>query len=303
MFTTNELNELTARYKKYIEDERLKFSDDKLRTDFLALLDDPTLSGRATKWKAILENASYADDLPKLANPFFIGYGSPDDRLPILFLGKEKAFNPTEKVDLFFKESINNIFQWERLSDETEKEKLSFNPRSPRSGYPDLKKNHTWAKYAFLLRYILNDDSISFEHLEEDKSFFSNCFLTEISYIPSKEGKTLAKVRKDPFFEKREKFLKHKVLPKFRVVIIGASNYFSKNNDTKLKAELTSLFGDIEECKTCYYEDRKILPFFHFKTKTGDRDIYLTRQLSGAAGWSNDGLKAFAKRIKANLSE
>lgn len=306
MFTTNELNELTIEYKKCIGDKLLKFSNEQLRTDFLALLDDPSLSGRTIKWKAILENASYADDLPKLANPFFIGYGnpSPQTRYKVLFLGKELGFEINERKDLFFNESINSIIQWENIDEK--KETLNFNPQFPQRSIKKADKRHTWAYCTKLLVNILDDQNLSYpkSFLEDEKyshSFFSKCFMTEISYIPSKEGKKLNTVRKAHFFDNRITFLKNYILPKFNIIIIGASKYFD-DNQTKMEEQLHTLFGKVKECKLAHYEDRRILPFLHYITET-DKHIYITKQLSGGASWSNEGLNGFGKRIKAYFDD
>lgn len=297
MFTTNELNKLATKYKECIKQVGLS---EELEKDFLELLSENDLKERKKQWEEILKKNYSVSTLKKLANPFFVGYGNPD--ASILFLGKEKAFQVGHPNRLFLKESINNILQWEKIIEGKHVDELAFNPDFPRKAFPNLKRRHTWAKYALLLSGILEDSNLTFDELyKKENSFFSKCFLTELNYKPSPKGKSIKKIREDIFFKEREKFLREMIIPRFDVIIIGAWPYFSNQNESQLKKELEALFGEIEECKDTNYLDRKILPFLHYKTKNSKKHIYLTYQLSGSAGWSNEGLAAFAERINAYL--
>ncbi|MFK7978443.1 MAG: hypothetical protein AB8G86_00555 [Saprospiraceae bacterium] len=299
MFEKEILDELSLGYVNCVKDKELKISN-KLRLDFLGLLKSD-LESRHKKWEEI-KKEHLKSELKKLANPFFIGYGNPNAN--ILFLGKEKAFQIDNPNRLYLKESINNILQWKNIVNGTKQNELDFNPVFPRKAFPNLKRSHTWAKYATLLQGIIDNSKVSFDELIHiENSFFSKCFLTELNYKPSPKGKSIRKIRNDIFFKKRENFLCKIIIPKFDTIIIGAWSYFSNQDSNQLKIELTALFGEVEECKEMSYWDRKILPFLHYRTIEGNKNIYLTYQLSGSAGWSNSGLKNFAKRIKADLKK
>jgi len=305
MFTTNELNELAVKYKKCIEQVEFNTEKINLKTDFLDLLDLDDLADRNNKWN-IIKSKYKPIELKKLANPYFIGYGNPNPKTDpkVLFLGKELGFEVNSRPDLLLHESINSILQWKNISEK--KGLLNFDPRFPQKSILKTDKRHTWAYCTKLLISLLNISDLSYPksfltHNDKDynESFLSKCFLTEISYTPSKEGKSLSIIRKAQFFEKRIAFLKKYILPKFQIIIIGASNYFDDIQSNR-KEQLETLFGYIQECKSSHYEDRKILPFTHYITGE-NKNIYVTKQLSGGAGWSNEGLSGFGNRIKAFL--
>lgn len=307
MFTTKELNDWANLYKEKIA---TTVNSKDLKDDFFRMM-DLKLKERKPLWTNITKNESYKKELPKLINPYYIGYGNPDpDTTPkVLFLGKEMGFKPIKDTELTLLESINNISQWSYIVDGRDSE-LDFDPEIPQSYHKKEGKHsaHTWAKYTVLLSKLLNHSDLSYPNsfLVTDKkkieeSFFSKCFLTELNYIPSKKGKRKKDVRSNDNFITREEFLRENIISRFDLIIIGAWSYFSVNNIAILQKEIEGLFSKVRERKDIDYRDRKTFPFFHFETLDGTKQIYLTYQFSGFASWSNTNLSAFAERINAYL--
>lgn len=268
-----------------------------LNTDeeFYKILQSDDLAERRELWTSIKSKLP-AVEQRKFANPFFIGYGNPT--ADILFLGKEKAFDiEKDEHNLFLKESINNILQWEKVVSSKSESLIDFDPKFPRKAFPDLRYQDTWGTYSKIIKFMFEKENLSFNEMKVfEKSFLSKCFLTEINYMPSKYSD--GKYDKQKGYSERIAFLKNEILPNFKLVIIGASTYFNTTNPEKLHQELFSLFGEIKENKTAHYLDRLINPFLHFTTVNGKQNIFLTTQLSGMNRWDDFKLKAFADRMK-----
>lgn len=282
--------------KKYA-DAYLEFANEadvseNVKAKFKELLNEKDLSSRSKLWDSILDLEKNRNQLSKLANPFFIGFGKHDAE--ILFIGKEKGFDPVKYPELLLFESINNIVHWQKiLNGETVDETDDFHPERPHILHKkNINGRHTWSKYKQVAYAI--DPSI-----KDIAGLFNNCFCTELNYVPSPKSPGKHYLKRLPYFSNRVEFLKEFIeQSNFNKIIIGASTYFKKHNDDEIKLELENIFGELEEYQELHIVDRKILPFVHFKTKDGKRSILLTYQLSGGSSWSNEGLKGIGERMK-----
>ena len=137
-----------GKYYQYIES--LHFEDIDLQKEFLKLLEQKDPSIREKIWKNLLIKFPNPKEAPKLANPYYIGFGNPES--DVLFIGKEKAFDIDKSPNLFLKESIDNLIQWNYLSQEKEPidhkkmfNKFGFNPFFPMMyNYGKIGKRRTW---------------------------------------------------------------------------------------------------------------------------------------------------------------
>lgn len=273
------------KYKKsYIDLIANKENDleEKLKEDFMAILQEPNLNKRSEMWEKLRVPLNQIQNLKKLANPFYIGFGNPES--DILFIGKEKAFNITANPRAFLNESINNIEQWNLLSKNKTLE-LEFNPQNPARFYIEnynhkIKGRDTWGFYKEITNKLLGKNI-------DDSTLFENCFSTEINHIPSKKTKDLTSSKIRHEFLKSEDFYKT-----FKYVIIGAKGSVSIDKIQEIfNAKQIASDFEIGKNKT------KTFSIDIFLNDNGHR-IVLCNQLSGAAGWTNDALAQFIKKIK-----
>lgn len=288
-------------YLSYIND--LNFTNFDLKKYFLELLNELSYTKRKEIWNnKILKNRKFNDELYKLSNPFYIGFGNPKSK--ILFIGKEKGFDLNEHKDLLFEESINNIYHWEKIirddliSKPNEINKLfNFSPLFPLSyNYKKpFRKSHTWYIYSKVLAASennLSDYESYFNKSDYKSSLFHKCFITEFNYVPSKYSKGLGEG-----INKRIKFLKNDFFNKFKVIVVGARTYlngkrFNKNGD-KI----------IEDTFNVSFSENIFNPRIKSKMfKSDNKIVILTSQLSGAAGWNNSDFLLMGQIIKENVS-
>lgn len=284
--------------KKYLDYiSSLHFEDEELKTDFIECLKDRTPIGRKEKWNSIRIRLSNISEAKKFSNPYYIGFGNPKSE--ILFIGKEKAFDLCKSTDLFFKESIDNTYQWKNLNNQIEPinhtkffNEFGFNPQFPTmENYGNIKKRGTWGMYAEIVSklYALNADDIRNTDKNSFKnSFYNYCFSTEINFIPSKysNNKKLINIR--------EPLLQNEFYKGFSKIIIGAKSSVSQEKVSSL-FKLDGEFNeeDLGEIGKKRKRMQKI-----FKWKKGSQTVIICDQLSGAAGWSDKTLNCLIKHIK-----
>lgn len=278
-------------YLTYVES--LEFTDIILKKDFLNLLKSKNPLERENLWSNIRIKFDSIKEIWKLANPFFIGFGNPNS--DILFLGREKGFDINNSPNLFIKESINNIVHWNLINKNHEQinhnlliEKIGFNPLFPRTFHNgQMRKSHTWGKYSHIVGGLRNKDHGKiFNEIETyEKSFFYDCFISEINFIPSRysKGTKLNNVRK--------KLLKHDFYKSFSKIIIGALGYLSIEDIM----ELFSLKGSGFEIELGENKSRKIKAH---KFQENGKIIIYCNQLSGASGWTNEALSRLIQELK-----
>lgn len=279
-------------YINYIKD--LRSVDNDLKKEFLEILENTFPSEREHEWSKLKIKVTAINQLPNLANPYFIGFGNPE--ADILILGKEKGFDIYRGTDLFIKESINNTLHWkllENFSDDNSSfaKENGFNPRLPRYyKYGNLSLRHTWSLYAQIVSKLKNLSISGKELFQEEKnvekSLFNFCFISEINHIPSKYSNG---GRLD---DSRKVLLKEEFYKKFPYVIIGAKSYLM---DKKLIPEIFNVKFDSDvllgknkarELRADLYTSKK-------------QKIIVVDQLSGAAGWTNEALEKLVTNLKA----
>lgn len=284
------LNGLNDKYIEYIQNNP-KINDE-LRKHFIDFLKCQDLKKRERLWADFKINISKIKQVPELANPFYIGFGNPNE--DILFIGKEKGFSITSYPEHFLEESINNILQWQLITDNINIESFRFDPRNPRGYHKGkLLKRHTWGKYAQILSG-LNEDLTLKELLKENSSItqniFNHCFMTEVNHLPSKysKGKTIIPERKT--------FLSDDFFKTFQTVIIGAKPYFDEERD-----DINELF-DVNLVGKDVLLGRKgkdgRLKITCNVYKNDSQFIVYCSQLSGASGWTNEALENLITIIK-----
>lgn len=274
------------KYIDYLINPNKKPLSDKL----ISILKETEGSKRFEMWKDFTVKLDEIKDVKYLSNPFYIGYGNPNAE--ILFLGKEKAIDVIGNPEIFFHESINNIFQWEKLSvgNNDKGSMLEFNPLCPQL-YHKVKNNHTikkrdtWGMYAKIVKGISSNEEISHDN------FFDFCFTTEVNHIPSKYSKG---IRVCP---ERKELLQSKFYKNFKYVIIGAIGSITES-------EIKDIFGDSLEITQFNVSYEKEAPDDEDKKKRfitifkkNNQKIILCNQLSGAAGWSNIQIENLIKKI------
>lgn len=281
-------------YLDYISS--LYFEDEELKIDFIKCIEDQTPTGRNEKWNRIRIRLSNISEAKKFSNPYYIGFGNPKSE--ILFIGKEKAFDLCKSPDLFFKESIDNIYQWKNLNNQIEPinhtkffNKFGFNPQFPTiKNYGNIRKRGTWGMYAQILsklkklniENILNTDNDSFKN-----SFFNYCFSTEINFIPSKYSNN------KELINKRQTLLQNDFYRKFSKVIIGAKSSVSK----KTVSTIFNLDGNWKEESLGEIGKKRKRIQKIFKWKNDTQTIIICDQLSGAAGWSEETFNSLIEHI------
>lgn len=286
---------LQNKYCNFInEDKSLNIGVKHKFLDIIENKSDDSVLNIENKLKALKIEFNSIRDIHKLANPYYIGFGNPD--ASILFLGKEKGFDIIEHPDLFIKESINNILHWEYIIKEKNNidhkliySQLGFNPMFPRMhNYGVLKKNHTWYYYSKIVAGLknLNPDIIFNETKDYKNSFFCNCFISEINYIPSKYSKG------NKLNQKRRDLLQHAFFRKFKRIIIAAKSYLQ--ND-----EIVDMFyldNKGKEIEIAYYGKNK--PITITKYENNAQIIIRCDQLSGARGWPKEAIKSIINNFK-----
>ncbi len=237
------------------------------------------------------------------ANPFFVGFGNPNS--DILVIGKEKAF-PADNSDLLIKESINNYSQWKIIVDNNFFEmnqvelatRLGFNPLLPKSFHlGKTKRVHTWSITSSIISQIFPERNLEVDESNNlKKSFFNNCFLTELNHRPARyhEGSGL-----DPI---RQEFLKSPFFKSFPIVIFSAKSYLNGTDKTFEKLFETTQGSKREiELDRIGEEKDKVLSITKYSSLK--QSIYVCNQLSGASGWTNTSLTNFASQIRNELNK
>lgn len=239
------------------------------------------------------------DQLKALANPFYVGFGNPNS--DILIIGKEKAFYPNN-TKLLIKESINNYSQWSKILSNTLTEKnqneicetLGFNPQLPKSYHKgNFKRTHTWSIISIIIKNIYKDEILSLTETSSlEKSIFNKCFLTELNFIPAKyhEGSGLS--------DERKQFLNNNFYKSFPIVIFSAKSYI-KGKYNIIKELFNSAYIDTFSLDTIGDKRKREIKIEMFQSNS--QTIFISNQLSGASGWSNKALDAFASHISAYL--
>jgi len=274
-------------YINYIKNSEV-ILDDELKKSFISLLREKNIENRLEIWKNFKVNIESLSQLPKLANPFFIGYGNP--KSDILFVGKEKAFDIYRNPELFFHESINNTLQWKLITLGSKFNDKIFDPRNPRKYHNfKIKANHTWGKYAKIIAFKNNlENDLLLVPEESQPTFFDFCFLTEINHLPSKYsvGKNLVHTRK--------KLLKDQFYKKFKNVVIGAKGYLTDEQIVEIfnvtKHPDPKILGKkgkrrIQEITATLYSNE-------------NQQVIYCSQLSGATGWTNEAIENLARLLK-----
>lgn len=278
------LNTYKKQYKLYID--RISFDNIDLKQIFLDLLNEDDYKRRKNIWENKIVNSNkFSNELYKLSNPYFVGFGNPKSE--ILFIGKEKGFDIQKNPELLFEESINNIYHWQHiLSNDHDGQSIKFqklfdfSPLFPLS-YPykhKFRKSNTWFIYSKILAATfgkLSEYNNYFNKHNYDSSLFAKCFMTEFNYVPSRYSKKLGQG-----IDERFAFLRHKFYSKFKVIIIGARTYF---DDKKYQRDGEK---SIENVFNVEYDKDILSPRMKTKLFRSDEKILiLTSQLSGGAGW------------------
>lgn len=194
-------------------------------------------------------------------NPYFIGFGNPNSDL--LFLGKEKGFDPNNSEQLKY-ESIQNPEEWQYYVEngipnfeETYDKRSQFYTNALCPYSHKMKSGQTWNKYGKLTSELTNN-----AHLTENNAFLQHAFLSEINHEPSRYSKTQVFNNVN-----RLNFLKNPFYQSFKYTILGCGNYLSYET-------IESTFD------LTFYADhsmpRQKLVIF----KKNNRKLVLTRQLS-----------------------
>lgn len=274
------------KYYNYIDN--LTFADTALKLDFLKLLKCKDSKKRELMWGDLCVKIDDLQEVWKLSNPYYIGFGNPDS--DILFIGKEKGFDIEKHPELFIKESINNIIQWESILTNPNNilNDFKFNPLFPREYHTQkMRPRHTWGIYAQIIAGLKNKNTK--EIFEETKnitgSFFTDCFITEINHIPSKYSKG------HKLISERKELLKNDFYKNFSKVVIGAKGYLQIE---QLK-DLFNITSDFNEVKFGENNQREIKGLVY---KDNSQTIIYCDHLSGGAGWTNDALDNLIDTIK-----
>ncbi|MCC5911653.1 MAG: hypothetical protein JJT76_14605 [Clostridiaceae bacterium] len=244
--------------------------------------------------KYIENNSEKSNIINKLTNPYFVGFGNPN--ADILFLGQEKAFNADERLDLLFKESVNNLFQWKNVIQKSNAinwneiiAEDNFSPLLPNRFHKVKNHNHTWGIYSKILSGIYKSDlgkwkDLLCEHEDWQNSLFNYAFLSELNYIPSKKntGRDIDEIRK-PFLS--EDFFK-----RFPIIIIGSAKYMSE-------IELIKNIFNVSYIETFKLQDK----YTFDKYQSDNNMVLVTKQLSGSCGWSNNALEDLSIMLRQYL--
>lgn len=279
-------NDFDRRYIEYIKNQII--NDERLKNSFISLLEIKNIEERLELWGNFIVNINSISQLPKLANPFYIGFGNPE--ADILFIGKEKAFNTYNNPELFIHESINNTLQWEIIESGSNFTDEIFDPRNPRKYHKSkIKASHTWGKYAKIVKLKNNFQHDFPSNFEKAKpSFFDYCFLTEINHMPSKYsvGKGLIDIRKE--------LLKEPFYKKFKNVVIGAKGCLTNE-------QIEEIFNVTREPQPVLLGRKgknKHLDINATVFKNKNQLVIYCSQLSGSSGWTNEAIKVLAKLLR-----
>lgn len=264
------------------------------KNQFANLLSSKDLGERKRIWNDLKINITDIPNVHKIANPFYLGYGTPSPKSKILFVGKELGFNILANPALLLHESINNLLQWEKVNEGAEKE-LDFNPVFPATDFLDsIKSNsgHTWRYYSKIIAAYLGrrvkEDGKSFAIASELKdSFFNHCFLTEYHFLPAPKDQKEENEQLRTNFLERDSFFKS-----FPIVIMSAKAYVDEDK--------------VEEWFECTRKEEE-----YIKAKNDKNDIQIFRndkqlifrvsQLSGGNTWSNELMQKVGLKIKEHL--
>ncbi|MGQ1946065.1 hypothetical protein ACT3CD_03040 [Geofilum sp. OHC36d9] len=192
--------------------------------------------------------------------------------------------------ELFIKESINNIIQWESILNNPTNilTDLKFNPFFPREYHTQkMRPRHTWGIYAQIIAGLKSKNTKDiFEETENiTDSFFTDCFITEINHIPSKYS------RGHKLISERKELLKNDFYKNFSKIVIGAKGYLQIE---QLK-DLFNITSDFKEVKFGANNQREIKGFVY---KNNSQTIIYCDHLSVGAGWTNDALDKLIDTLK-----
>lgn len=286
------IDELQDKYLKHLE--KAIIPDTKLKSKFIELVKEGNYSEKCKIWnegiKLKIEDLSY---LKLLANPFYLGFGNPEAE--ILIIGKEKAFDIYEKPNLFFHESINNLYYWEKILQKkldwafSKDCEFDFIPIFPQLKIRyKISPGHTWRFYAKLIALIYENSTVYKNYLlthNYSESFFSKVFATELNYQPSRYSPN-RKVEASRLGMFSEKFFKG-----FKLILFTGKSYLLPDYQDKISKTFDMSF--IEEK---IIDKKKIDVFGNMKQK-----LILTDQLSGVAGWSAMALIKLANECRSIL--
>lgn len=126
--------QLDTKFGEYLENIEInvkeKPRDSDLKELFLNLYAFKSLEEREKLWGNFKVNINSVSQIPKFANPYYLGFGNKDSDL--LFIGKEKAFDIYKSPKSFLHESFNNTLQWKMIEGGRDGELKGFDPREPR---------------------------------------------------------------------------------------------------------------------------------------------------------------------------
>lgn len=280
------MNEIVTEklYIEYIKGLNIPSS---LKNEIIHLLSLNDEIKRYNYWEKITQKIKDKTLINSLANPYYVGFGNPESE--ILILGQEKAFDSISSPELCFLESINNNFYWNKIINESYNPKL-FDPRFPRAYHDSqkMKLSHTWSLYSKVLSPFYSKDSLeSFKETRVlEKSFFNDCFISEINAIPSKTNK------KNKITKQRKQFLSNSFFRTFKYVVLAAQTSLSSkpHEDVReiFEAELICENYVIGNYGKNNSKEKKINIY-----KSNSQTIITCHQLSGLAGWKNDALEKF----------
>ncbi|HEY5590256.1 MAG TPA: hypothetical protein VIK55_04490 [Paludibacter sp.] len=238
--------------------------------------EDP--SDRENSW---IEFAKKQDEqfFEKVANPFYIGFGNPQS--DILIIGKESGYNyDTNEYKQFYKESVNNIKNWEMT---LIKDQIIYNL------YPERKKlpsSHTWSYYKAIVERLMNID------IQDNASFLDHCFITEINHVPSKTSKGRRTVLNRDSYPLRKDFLKDDFFKQFKYIINTAKAYETIG--------LTEELFDVEYISKEHIGSNRKIESFYFRKE--NRSAVVTCQMSGSTrGLTTDSINKLCDRLKGKM--
>lgn len=298
------LKEGFQQYKDYISSSASL--QPTVKEALLQLLDTEEYSDRLALWQEMVPSLT-KQDAEKISNPFFIGYGNPE--ADTLIFGMEKAIelDPKENVDmsrrLFFEESINNNLQWSEITKNEESPAgnirnrpypyyLPLGSKIYRPIRKKLNASHTWGMYAKFIS-ALNHASVQYwerYHKAENftDSMFKYMFQSEINHIPARKlhGGGLVPIR--------QAFLKNEFFKSFKNVLVTGRTYFKRDGISQIERTF-----EVKHLKSGYLargkQGQERLPYDLFVN--GNRKVVLVNQMSGSAGWSDEGILNLASLI------
>lgn len=219
-------------------------------------------------------------------NPYYIGFGNPNSK--ILIIGKEKGFSIKSSKEnnylnsQLYLESVANPDDWKQIVDNSidsidyKYHSMSSHFKSALLPYTDKKPDggHTWNKYQKIV------DLIDKPKQNSINSFFTNAFISEVNFRPSK----LSQRPKE--FGDRLEFLKHPFYQSFPIVILACGDYLT---DKKIE----DIFRVKFENNTNTAKRKKLIEY-----KSQSKKLINTRQLSFDV--SDEYLKLVAKIAMTN---